>query len=72
LIGTAPFMPLAIRFVRAALPGAAASAAAIDRERRMIGHRVVEIEPAEPSVGQMRIPTGHLLRRINPIVTRAL
>src|SRR5665213_1789106 len=28
---------------------------AIDRERRMIGHRIVEIEPAEPSVGQMQL-----------------
>src|SRR6202158_6183134 len=29
-------------------------AVTIDRERRVIGHIVVEVEPAEPSVGQMQ------------------
>jgi hypothetical protein len=33
----------------------AEAAIAIDRERRMIGNRVIEIEPAEPSVGQMQL-----------------
>jgi len=33
----------------------AEAAVTIDRERRMIGDRVVEIEPAEPSVGQMQL-----------------
>ena len=30
-------------------------AVTIDRERRVIGHIVVEVEPAEPSVGQMQL-----------------
>ena len=28
---------------------------AIDREGRVIGYRVVEIEPAEPAIGQMQL-----------------
>jgi hypothetical protein len=28
---------------------------AIDRERRVIGNPIVEIEPAEPSVGEMQL-----------------
>jgi len=28
---------------------------AVDRECRVVGHRIVEIEPAEPSVGQMQL-----------------
>jgi hypothetical protein len=33
----------------------AEAAVAIDRERRMVRHHVVEIEPAEPSVGQVQL-----------------
>ena len=32
----------------------AEAAMAIDRERRVVGHLVVEIEPAEPPIGQMQ------------------
>jgi hypothetical protein len=28
---------------------------AIDRERRVIGHLVVKVEPAEPTVGKMQL-----------------
>ena len=33
----------------------AEAAVTIDRKRRMVGHLIVEIEPAEPAIGQMQI-----------------